>query len=162
MIKMKKNKSSISHKKAPLELKKNNHILDSALNFLHGFEEAISYAEVPREILRVLGFPEPMRAGFYPTRLKSFEEYQLPLSGHEHCVLCLSGKIEVIERLSGQKCLIESNESVRITRVEPFEYPNLKVISSESPSKLLWIIGHRGVHRGVSLPVSLKGSGHKK
>jgi hypothetical protein len=163
---MKKKKKSISSCILPLELKKRSHVSDSALNFLYGLEEAKSYAEVPREFLRLLGVLEPMKAAFYPTRLKSFEEYHLPLSGHEHWILCLLGKIEVVERLSGQKCVIEPNESVSITRAEPFEYPNLKVIAPEIPSKLIWIIRHKDkgirVDKGVSLPLSLKGSGHKK
>jgi hypothetical protein len=95
-------------------------------------ETYIGLAEVKRKV----------RGAVYPISLRSCEEYQLPLSGMEHFVICLEGQIAVIERKSGEKNIITQGELIRVTRTGNKEYPNLQIKSLDLPSQAYWIPIH--------------------
>lgn len=83
-----------------------------------------------------------VRGSVYPISLRSCEEYQLPLSGVEHFVICLEGEISVVERKSGQKNTLTQGELIRVTRTGNEEYPNLQIKSLDLPSQAYWIPIH--------------------
>lgn len=127
----------------PLEVKKASSEGVLGTHLFLGISDPKTFARFPSEWATLLNCPYDLRATIYPTFLSANEEYQLPLSGQEHWVVCLSGQLVVAERSSGQQHQLDSLEWVRITRRDNTEFPNLKMVSSSAPAKVLWIIAHK-------------------
>lgn len=82
------------------------------------------------------------KGNMFPMSLKEFEEYQLPISADEHFVICVEGEIELVERQESKKFELKPFDFVRVTRLGKQEFPNLKVVSKKSPSKVIWVPIH--------------------
>lgn len=80
-----------------------------------------------------------VRGMIYTSSLSQGEEYQLPLCGIEHFVICLEGHCVVFERSKESEISLKKNQFLRVTRSHKTEFPNLKVISHSKVLKIVWI-----------------------
>jgi hypothetical protein len=110
---------------------------------LSNVRENKRFDPMPAELLTLLGCQFELRGSIYPMALSAEEEYHLPLSGVEHWVVCTEGEVEIHERQTQQRYAMSALQLLRISRHSSQEYPNLKVLSQNEPSRVLWIIGHR-------------------
>jgi environmental stress-induced protein Ves len=98
--------------------------------------------ERPMEDFNVLTLSGKARGAVYPASVAGNEDIQVPLSGAEHFVFCVTGSIAIHEPNTGQSAILQPGETFQVSRAGTAEYLNLKIRGAAQRTSYLWVVVH--------------------
>jgi environmental stress-induced protein Ves len=107
-----------------------------------GGSETRAIVGAAAEDFNVFALTGKAKAGAYPTFFGKGEDMQFPIVGQQHFIFCVEGKVEILDPNSDKQFILESKESLQISRNSKTEYLNVRARGQSDRAVCLWIVIH--------------------